>query len=62
MSVGSTGNPNICRDCEVLTLDDSPQIIARQTETKDPGLSSRELPGTCEDDFHGALIKPLRSE
>ena len=34
MNACSPRNPNICLDCEALTLDDSPSLLASQTEAE----------------------------
>jgi hypothetical protein len=34
MNVCSSRNPNVCVDCEALTLDDSPSTLPCQTEAE----------------------------
>jgi hypothetical protein len=36
MNVCSPRNPNVCVDCEALTLDDSPSTLPGQTEVGPP--------------------------
>ena len=45
MNVCSPRNPNICVDCEALTIDDSPASLVQQTEA---GSGPEESAGSIE--------------
>jgi hypothetical protein len=53
----SAVNPNICRDCEQLTFDDSPVIAAQELGAQSPG-TDLPAPERGKPEFHEFTRNP----